>query len=222
MRLLAIDTTTPRGSVAVVSSDGVEAEARVQASEGHSRWLLPAVDALLRGLGVEPGSLDAFAVTVGPGSFTGLRVGLSSVQGLALASGKRCIGMSSLEVLALGATGEAETVVPLVDAFRSEVFWAVYGREGEALVPPRVGPLEEALERAPAGCAFVGEPAERHRTAIEGRVPGAQFPAVDLYLAVELGRAALRRGLTGGLDAALLRPLYLRGADIRLPRSDRG
>ena len=104
MHVLAADTTTPRGSVAVVSEAGVLAEARVATSEGHSRWLLPAVDTLLRGLGLAPAALGAFAVTTGPGSFTGLRVGLASVQGLALACGRPCVGLSALDVLALAAS----------------------------------------------------------------------------------------------------------------------
>lgn len=217
MRLLAVDTTTPRGSVAVVSEAGVEAEARLATTDGHSRWLLPAVDLLLRGLGVEPAALDAFAVTVGPGSFTGLRIGLSSVQGLALASGRPCIGLSALDVLGGASAGSARTVFVVMDAFRSEFYSASYDATGTLLGPARVGSLEQALAAAPSGAAFVGDAAVTQRARIEALVPGAQFPAVDLFLAAALGRAALRRGLAAGVPAAELRPLYLRGAGVRLP-----
>jgi tRNA threonylcarbamoyladenosine biosynthesis protein TsaB len=218
VRLLAVDTTTPRGSVALVSEAGVEAEARVGTAEGHSRWLLPAVDVLLRGLDVRAGDLDAFAVTVGPGSFTGLRVGLSSVQGLALACGRPCIGVSALDVLASAAAGSAPAVVALMDAFRGELYSAVYDGHGGLRVPARVGAIETLLPGLPKGVAFVGDATEAHRERILAGVPDAAFPAVDLFLAAQLGRLALRLGPAAAVPAAELRPLYLRAADIRKPR----
>jgi len=219
VRVLAVDTTTPRGSVAVLSEEAVLAEARVEAVSGHSRWLLPAVDALLAGLALEPFALDCFAVTTGPGSFTGLRVGLSSVQGLALASGRPCVGLSALDVLALAAAGCAETVVAVMDAFRHEVYLAVYDGAGGTRVAPRVGGLEPLLEGVPAGAAFVGDAVAGERPRIAALVPGARFPELDLFLAVPLGRAALGRAGAGETVApADLRPVYLRGADIRRPQ----
>ncbi len=223
MRVLAVDTTTERGSVALVSDQGILGEARVRSAAGHSRWLLPAVDALLRGADVGARELDGFAVTTGPGSFTGLRVGLSSVQGLALASGRPCVALSALDTLALASAsaGSGERIVTLMDAFRGEVYWAVYDREGGRLAGPRVGPLEAALAEAPAGAAFVGDAVSGARQRIEERARGACFPPIDLHLAVPLGRAALTR-LAAGEEtspAAALRPLYLRGADIRVSRS---
>jgi len=219
VRVLAVDTTTPRGSVAVLSEEGVPAEARVLTASGHSRWLLPAVDALLSGLALPPFALDCFAVTTGPGSFTGLRVGLSSVQGLALASGRPCVGLSALDVLALAAAGCAETVVAVMDAFRGEVYLGVYDGAGRPRAVPRAAGLEALLEGVPAGAAFVGDAVAGERRRIEARVRGARFPEVDLFLAVPLGRAALARAAAGEAVAASdLRPVYLRGADIRLPQ----
>ncbi len=219
MRVLAVDTTTERGSLAVVSDEGTLSEVRVVSSAGHSRWLLPAVDAVLQGLGLAAPELDAFAVTTGPGSFTGLRVGLSSVQGLALASGKRCVVLSALDTLALSAAGLGDTIVTLMDAFRAEVYWAVYDRSGARLSAPRVGPLETVLAEAPAGAAFVGDGVAKERQRIEAGVAGARFPEVDLHLAAALGRAALGRLAAGDtVPASEVRPLYLRGADIRVPR----
>jgi len=219
VRVLAVDTTTPRGSVAVLSETAVLAEARVQTASGHSRWLLPAVDALLSGLALDAFALDCFAVTTGPGSFTGLRVGLSSVQGLALASGRGCVGRSALDVLALAAAGCAETVVAVMDAFRREVYLGVYDEAGRPRAAPRIGGLEALLSAVPAGAAFVGDAVAGNRAGIEARVPGARFPEVDLFLAVPLGRAALAQAAAGETVAARdLRPVYLRAADIRLPQ----
>lgn len=219
MRVLAVDSTTPRGSLAVVGDEGVLAEVRMTAADGHSRWLLSAFDVSLRGLGLGPREIDGFAVTTGPGSFTGLRVGLSSVQGLALACGARCLGVASLDVLALSAAGSATSIVALVDAFRGELFAGVYDGEGRLDGDYRIGPLEDVLQRLPPGTAFVGDGVERYRDAIGAAVPGAKFPEIDLFLAARLGRAAIGRlGAGEGSPPAELRPLYLRGADIRIPK----
>jgi tRNA threonylcarbamoyladenosine biosynthesis protein TsaB len=216
VRVLAVDTSSPRGSLAVAGPEGVLAEARVVTSEGHSRWLLPAVAALLQGLGIEPASLDVFAVTTGPGSFTGLRVGLGSVQGLALASGRACVGLPTLDVLAESAAGASGTIVALIDASRGEVFSGVYDTAGRLRGERAVGPLAAAIEGLPVGSAFVGDAAVEHREAIRLAVPGAVFPSAAAFLAVPLAVAALRLAAAGETVApSALRPLYLREAHIR-------
>lgn len=216
MRLLAVDTSTPRGSVAIVSEEGALAEVRMTPADGHSGWILPAVELALRGLGLDVSALDGFAVTTGPGSFTGLRVGISTVQGLALAAGRLCVGMSSLDVLALAATGRAPTVVALVDAFRDQVFSGVYAGDGRPLGERRVGSLAAVLDRLEGEVAFVGDGALRYREAIAAAMASAVFPPVDLFLATRLGQAAIRGLREGrGEPPGALRPLYLRGADIR-------
>jgi tRNA threonylcarbamoyladenosine biosynthesis protein TsaB len=218
VRVLAIDTTSPRGSVAVAGEEGVLAEARLVTVEGHSRWLLPAVETLLRGLGLDALALDVFAVTTGPGSFTGLRVGLGSVQGLALASGRPCVGLPTLDVFAGAAAGASETVVVLVDAFRGEVYSGVYDAAGGLRRPYAVGPLAAVLSGLPAGAAFVGGAALDHREAIRASVPDAAFPPSPDFLAAPLAVAALRLAASGAtVPASGLRPLYLRGAGVFPP-----
>jgi tRNA threonylcarbamoyladenosine biosynthesis protein TsaB len=220
VHVLAVDTSSPRGSVAVVGPESVLAEARVVTVEGHSRWLLPAVAALLQGLALEARSIDVFAVATGPGSFTGLRVGLGSVQGLALASGRPCVGLSTLDVLAASAAGSSGTIVALIDAFRGEVYSGVYDAAGRRRGSPTVGPLGAVLERLPAGSAFVGEAALEQREAIGKQVPGAAFPDWPRFLAAPLAAAALRLAEAGcTVSPADLRPLYIRDADIRPPRA---
>jgi tRNA threonylcarbamoyladenosine biosynthesis protein TsaB len=220
VRILAVDTTTSRGSLAVVTEEGVEAEARLASARGHSRWLLSAAQMALDGLGLEPADLDGFAVTVGPGSFTGLRVGLSSVQGLSLATGRPCLGLSALEVLARASAGEGATTVALVDAVRGEVFGGVFDGAGAPARESRAGPVEAIVEGLEGEVAFVGDGAQRYRGRIKGLVPGAVFPDVSLYLAAQLGRQALPRLADGrGCAPGDLRPLYLREAHIRRARS---
>ena len=219
VHIIAVDTTTARGSVAVVTEDGVAAEARSTTQEGHSRWLLSAAAEALDGLGLEARDLDGFAVTVGPGSFTGLRVGMSSVQGLALAAGRPCVGVASLDLLGRAAAGGAATVVALVDALRGEVFSGTYDRAGHLSGERRVGQLEALVGGLEGEVAFVGDGALRYRAELEALVGGATFPEVDLFLAAGLGRVAieeLRSG--GGCAPGDLRPLYLRAPHIRKAR----
>lgn len=219
MRVLAVDTTTRWGSLAVAGPEGVLAEARVATDGGHSRWLLSAAEALLGGLGIAAGDLDAFAVTTGPGSFTGLRVGLGSVQGLAVASGRPCVGLSTLDVLALSAAGSSGTIVALVDAFRGEVYSGVYDSVGALRGERRVGRLGTVLDGLPRGTAFVGEAALAESTVIREAVPGAIFPECGRFLAATLALAARRLASAGRtVSPADLRPLYLRDAGIRKPR----
>src|SRR5262245_33700008 len=121
MKVLAVDTTTERESVALVAAGVVLCEVRLRTADSHSRRLLPAIEFLLSAAGVAPGDVEGYAVTRGPGSFTGLRVGLSTVQGLALAGSRPCLGLSSLDVLAARIRGTAPALVAWVDAYRGEV-----------------------------------------------------------------------------------------------------
>jgi tRNA threonylcarbamoyladenosine biosynthesis protein TsaB len=219
VRILAVDTTTARGSLAVVTEEGVAAESRSTSPRGHSRWVLAAADRALESLGLGAGDLDGFAVTVGPGSFTGLRVGLSSVQGLALAAGKPCVGVASLDLLGRAGAGSSPTVAALVDAQRGEVFAGFYDDTGRERGEPRVGTLDAVVADLVGEVAFVGDGAERYRVEIEELVRGARFPEVDLFLAAGLGRVALEELRSGrGVAPGELSPLYLRAPHIRKPR----
>src|SRR4051812_29396863 len=118
MRVLAVDTTSERESVALADGGVVVAEVRLRTAEVPSRRILPAIAFVLESAGVAAADVEGYAVTVGPGSFTGIRVGLSTVQGLALAAGRPCLGVSTLDIVAALARGEAPTLVPMIDAGR--------------------------------------------------------------------------------------------------------
>jgi tRNA threonylcarbamoyladenosine biosynthesis protein TsaB len=216
VRILAVDTTTDRESVAVAEEGVVRGEVRVVVADDHSRRLLPAVSCLLQSLGLRPRDLEGFAVTTGPGSFTGLRVGISTVQGLALAAGAPCLGVSALDVLAERARGSARLLVPLVDAYRGQVFGAVYDAEARRLTDPVAEPPEAFLARVGGPAAFLGAGAERYRDVVARARPDAVFPACSLFLAGTLARLAAPRLAAGeGGPPDRLRPQYLRDADIR-------
>jgi tRNA threonylcarbamoyladenosine biosynthesis protein TsaB len=216
LRIVAVDTTTPLGSVALVEDGESRAEVRLRAADSHSRWLVRAIALVVEGLGLAPEDVDAWAVATGPGSFTGLRVGLSTVQGLALAASRPCVGVSTLDALAALARGSAPTIVALVDAFRDEVYSGVYDADGHPGGEPRVGPVEAVLPGLAGRVAFVGDGAHRFRARIEAGTPDAIFPVVEPWLATTLGRLATSRLAAGaGTAPEALRPAYIRGADIR-------
>jgi tRNA threonylcarbamoyladenosine biosynthesis protein TsaB len=214
MRVLALDTTTAQGSLALLEDQELLAEVRVTSALGHSRWVFPALQAVLRALGLMPRDLDGLAVTLGPGSFTGIRVGIAAVQGLAAGLGKPCLGLSALDVLAC--LSPRRPAVALRDAWRNEVYAGIYGGAQDA--PPFAGPLEGLGERMPPRAVVLGDGAQRYRERILELWPDATIASPDLFLAAPLARLAaplLAAGRGHGPEA--LAPLYVRGADIRLP-----
>jgi tRNA threonylcarbamoyladenosine biosynthesis protein TsaB len=216
LRVLALDTTTPWGSVALVEDGDVRGEVRLRAAAGHSHSVMPAVAFVLQALGLDPSELEGLAVTSGPGSFTGVRIGISTVQGLGLASGRPCLGLSSLDVLAARMRGAAPCLVPMIDAHRGEVYAGLYDAEARLQGPWRVEAPSALLESVPEDAAFLGDGALRHREEILRLRPRATFPERSLYLAGTLGLVALPRLRAGeGGSAAELRPLYLRSPQFR-------
>jgi tRNA threonylcarbamoyl adenosine modification protein YeaZ len=223
MLILALDTTTPFGSAAVAEGGRVRAEARVHAADGHAAWLLPAVDRLVREAGATARDLEGIAVTVGPGSFTGLRVGLSTAQGLALATGRPCVGLTSLEAVAALAREEhpGRRVWALVDAWRDEVYAQAFGAEGQAEGEPRAVRPEVLLHEggADGNAVYAGTGAERYRGIILAQRPDATLCAVEPYLAATLARLGAERLAAGrGGTPGTLLPVYLRDAGARGPR----
>jgi tRNA threonylcarbamoyladenosine biosynthesis protein TsaB len=190
---------------------------RLRTGDVPSRRILSAIAFVLDAAGVAAGEIEGYAVTVGPGSFTGIRVGLSTVQGLALAAGRPCLGVSTLDIVAALAKGEAATLVPMIDAARSgHVFAALYDGDARAREDPQATPPLAVAERAVGPAAFLGDGADRYRAEILALRPDALFPARSLYLAAALARLAEPRLLAGeGIPPGALRPLYLRPADIR-------
>jgi len=130
---LAIDTCDARGSVAVLRDEAVLKVLAHESEEDYSSWLLPAVRQCLEGSGLRMQDVDAYAAATGPGSFTGVRVGLTSVKGWAEVYGKRIVAVSRLEAVGVEASGETAWVAAFFNAQRGQVFGAVYRRNGKDL-----------------------------------------------------------------------------------------
>ncbi len=133
MIILSIDTSTPSASAAIVDDGRILAECMLSGQKNHSERLLQIVDRLFDWTGIARESIDCIAVSVGPGSFTGLRVGISTAQGLAFALDKPLAGVPTLEVVASQATGGDGFVSPMIDARKQQVYASLYRSTGGVL-----------------------------------------------------------------------------------------
>jgi tRNA threonylcarbamoyladenosine biosynthesis protein TsaB len=133
MRILSIDTATPSASVAFADGGRILAECLLSGQKNHSERLLQIIDRLFDWAGISRESIDCIAVSVGPGSFTGLRVGISTAQGLAFALDKPLAGVPTLEIVASQATGGDGLVSPMIDARKQQVYASIYRRTGRVL-----------------------------------------------------------------------------------------
>lgn len=218
MLLLAIDTTTRYGSVAVTGQGELLAEVNYVSPSSHSRQLFRAVDEVLRVTALKFDDLDGLAVAAGPGSFTGIRIGLSLVKALALASGRPIAAVSALEALGMKLLlPGARLIVPMVDARKGEVFAGVYSGEGNELkevIPPGAYRPADFLSQLPADREyyFIGTGSSLYRQLIAERLDrAAVFPNRSFHLAAEvglIGEKILTRGV--GLSPEKLQPIYYR------------
>jgi tRNA threonylcarbamoyladenosine biosynthesis protein TsaB len=166
--------------------------------------------------GLQASEIEGFAVTTGPGPFTGLRVGISTTQGLATGAGRLVVGMSSLDVLAARIRGEADRLVSMIDAGRGQVYAATFDSEGRGLGGPSIETPARFAEWLPEGAAFLGDGTLLHAAEIRRLRPTSRFPDRSLFLAGTLGLLSVPRFSSGdAVPPERLRPLYLRGADIR-------
>lgn len=206
MRVLAIDTALGACSAALVEH-GVSIAAISESMErGHAERLAPLVDELMRGAGAAFADIDRIAVTVGPGSFTGVRVGLSFARGLALALDKPCVGVSTLEALAGEGEGEGEGVRGGAIPAAGEVYLAFY-RDGAVVLSPGRFPLDIAAAHVPDGALLRGPGA-----ALLAR-PGVAIEPIAHADPVVLARLATARDPAMHPSA----PQYLRAPDAKLP-----
>jgi len=226
MLVLALDTTTRPGSCAVASGARILHEAVGDPSRSQAERLPAELIALLEHARVSLDDVDVFAVATGPGSFTGLRIGIATMQGLAFAAGKPLVGVSGLDALAQLGEAEADgsAIATWVDAWRGEVYAARYER-GAQIQPPLVakpGDLLAGSARTPT--LFIGDGAQVYRGEILARLGGAAriaravHPPLAATIAITAGVTA-QRGECPHPHA--IRPLYVRRTDAELAKDAR-
>ncbi|PLY03670.1 MAG: tRNA (adenosine(37)-N6)-threonylcarbamoyltransferase complex dimerization subunit type 1 TsaB [Desulfuromonas sp.] len=221
--LLTLATATRTASVALTAGEELLAEVTFNPPTTQSEVLLPAVEQALSGVNLDIDSVDAIAVVVGPGAFTGLRVGVATAKGLALATGKPLIGISSLEALAMQVPDVALPVCALLDARKGEVYAGHFEWQSgmpQASKPEEVVDPELLLQAVSGNTLFVGDGSEFYRTLIIRKLgQRALFaPAsASVLRAGSVARIALRKFRNG--DTVLpenLNPVYISPSDAEI------
>jgi tRNA threonylcarbamoyladenosine biosynthesis protein TsaB len=223
--ILALETATLCGSVALVSRTGCLAEFSLQSGETHSRRILAGIDWLLKETGIDWQTVDAIAVSQGPGSFTGLRIGLATAKGLALAGAAKLIGIGTLDGLAaqLFAAGEI-LICPVLDARKKEVYSGFYKCDDQG-IPRRQGQYlvispEQLCQRITEPVVLLGDGAAVYRDLFNEKLgnylrtapAGLFFPR-----AATIGLLALEKWQQGEfLDPAGAEPIYIRLSEAEL------
>ena len=223
MKILAADTSTRTCSVALIQNDALIAETTTGMRETHSKHLMDMIDQLLTQARLDINALDALAVVKGPGSFTGLRIGISTVKGLAAATGIPVYGISALEALAWQCKGYATRIYPMIDARRDEVYTAGYRVTDKGLdkqMAEQVGAPDKVVKAMETPCLCIGTGALLYRELLEAHLGSdvASAPAMRHHVqASSVAYLAWQKIEQGGLDKNdQITPDYLRKSDAEI------
>lgn len=231
MRILALDTATTACTVAVADGDHILAELTLEVPRAHSTRLMPLIAQAIGDSGLAKADIDAIAVGVGPGSFTGLRIGLATAKGLAFALGKPCVGVPTLRAMAYGTSAQLGLVVPMLDARRGEVFTAIYaaGDRDPAtwveLMPPshlpvaqlaaKINELRTGLRHSWQFVTCCGDVAGRYAEQLGLAAEVVRLAPVGVSMPRAWAVAAVGRSLlaSGQAKDEALAPVYLRKSE---------
>ena len=217
MRVLALDTALDACAAAVLDTERPDlvASETLPMTRGHAEALVPLIARVMDAARLDFADVDRIAVTVGPGSFTGVRVGIAAARGIALAAAKPAIGLTTLAAFTAPhvAGGFAGTVIPVIDARHGHVYMQVFSPGGRSAIPPRLAPVREAVEaaRSRAPALIAGSAAQLVMAEWPADEPPPQVVAAG---APAIGWVA-RLGAAAQSDRAPPKPLYLRPPDAR-------
>jgi tRNA threonylcarbamoyladenosine biosynthesis protein TsaB len=224
MRLFCLDTSTLAGSIALLEGEAVAAEVNVNLGRKHTERLLPGMDWMFQELSIEPREIEAIAVDIGPGSFTGLRVGLATAKGLAISLSAPIVGVSSLETLAWPLRFYPGKILALIDARKGQVFAGFFqgGDEFKPASEPAALDPGALLERINERTLVVGDGLAAYREVFAKvkdkiLVAGFEFDQPRASVVGRLGLIRLARGESDDPDT--LAPVYLRGSDAETPKN---
>jgi tRNA threonylcarbamoyl adenosine modification protein YeaZ len=220
MKLAAIDTSTPLGTVALFDDGALVAEDARRVSNAHGESLLPMVDALFTSVGWKARDVARWAVGVGPGSFTGVRIGVATAKGIVLATGAELVGVTALDAVAFGVVpAEGEAVASLLHAGKGEVFLQVVLGGAVVVAPinvvaarafePLAGVRCDRMVLVGEGAAVVAAASLPFPSRVLSEAPN------DVPRAASVGRLAMGRPAD---DADAVEPLYVRPPDITTPK----
>ncbi|MBI4746763.1 MAG: tRNA (adenosine(37)-N6)-threonylcarbamoyltransferase complex dimerization subunit type 1 TsaB [Deltaproteobacteria bacterium] len=223
MLVIAIETATMAGSIAIVDDARVISEITLNIRATHSEKLMPAIDRLLGDSGLAIDDMDGVAVSIGPGSFTGLRIGLSAAKGLSYASGKPLIGIPTLDALALNMTFSSYLICPIQDARKGEVYTALYGPgdNSPGKISDDIAVNPDALEgMITEKTVFLGDGVNRYRDLLMAKLGGLYYEAplpLQLPRASNVALLALNRLEKGDTDDPFtMIPRYIRKSEAEI------
>lgn len=224
MKILGVDTSTSVNTVALCQDARIVAETVVDCGRAHAERLMATVDWVVGEAGIAIGAIDLLAVSTGPGSFTGIRIGVAAWKGLALAAGLPLAGVSTLDAMARAGAFQDAIVCPLLDAKMNEVFGAVYRFDAgvrEKLVADCVAPVEHFLSIAPEDAIFFGDGADLYRGKIVETRPHARVLAEfrSPRASAVCFEAAEVFARSGEVSAGAVNPVYLRMSQPEVVRA---
>ncbi|MBW2059309.1 MAG: tRNA (adenosine(37)-N6)-threonylcarbamoyltransferase complex dimerization subunit type 1 TsaB [Deltaproteobacteria bacterium] len=224
MKVLGISTSTPFGSVGLVDSDRVVGEYSLNLPITHAERLMTSIDRLLTDAGVPLSEVEGLSVTLGPGSFTGLRIGISTAKGLAFAMGLPVAGVSTLEALALNVSNAAGEVCPILDARKKEVYAALFrvdfSHRVKRLTEDMAVSPRALVEKIHGPVTFLGEGLEvyggflKRELGQQASFAGPELGYVRGSVVARMGVSLLARGKT--LDLATFVPRYVRRSEAEI------
>jgi tRNA threonylcarbamoyladenosine biosynthesis protein TsaB len=219
MRVMGLDSATNVASVAIVENNKLLAELTFNTIKNHSQRLMPMLAWMLEETKLTLDDLDGFAVAVGPGSFTGLRIGLATIKAMAHVQNKPVLAVPTLDGLAANLEGTSGTICPILNARRNEVYSALYrwnGSYNERLTDYMalgLEPLAAMLKKEGEMITFLGDGVEAYQETLADMLPGAHFAASSnsICRAAQIARLGLERLKQGKIaDYYSLEPLYIR------------
>ena len=220
MKILSIESSTSSASCAILEEDKLLGEVNLNGKKQHSVILMHLIDNLLKDLKLSLDDIDAFAVSSGPGSFTGLRIGMATAKGLASATNKPFIGVSSLDALAFNLAYTDGIVCPIIDALRDNVYTALYSFKNgklERLTDYMAIHIDDLISTIKNGnydsVSFVGDAIPKFKEKLSSSFEKVNFAPNNVNLARasslgELGLSRIKKGLAD--DPLTFAPIYLR------------
>jgi len=222
LKILGIDTSSKALSIALSRGRDVIIEESYVLERRHSSLLVPKIKEMLGKVNASIDDVAAFVVGVGPGSFTGLRIGVSTIKGLGIATKRPCIGIPSIDSMALNADGAAKIICPVIDAKRGQVYSAIYKRENARVVRKSdyllLG-IDRLMKRVKAPAIFLGDGLALYRDRIQHLNKNAIFldeaywyPRANNLIRLGFGRIKRYKKM----DLTRLRPIYLYPKDCQV------
>lgn len=224
MKILAIDTSALTATAAILADGKLICEISTTTALNHSVTVMPMIDELLRKVNMDISEIDLFACSEGPGSFTGLRIGIGTVKGLAYGLGKQVVGVSTLEALAHNISFTDAVIAPIMDARRGQVYNALYKYDGEKLVlvnSPRALSIEELCDEISEKTIFVGDGVLAYKEKIKETLGDMALFASPQNMLQRAGSVAYAAQSISPIDAEKLSAVYLRKPQAEREREEK-